>query len=84
MPIINISKPLSHPGDEWKPRKLWIYEYIPNKEDNIITQNDGKRKDKNIIENNRLKHKKLRLRGDSSGLQWTPEQIKDEDNDLDM
>ena len=56
--IINISKPLSHPGDEWKPRKLGIDGYIPNEEDNIITTNDNKRKDKNII-NNRLKHKNL-------------------------
>ena len=51
LPIINISKPLSHPEDEWKPRKLGIDEYIQNDEDNNIK--DNKRKGKNII-NNRL------------------------------
>ena len=33
-------------------------------------------KNKDTVHNNRLKHKKPRLRGYSSGLQWTPEQIK--------
>ena len=71
LPIINISKPLSHPGDEWKPRKLGIDEYNPNIEDNTITSSYKKRKKKNTVDNKQLKHKKPRLRGDSSGLQRT-------------
>ena len=50
-------------------------------EDNTNTSSYEKRKNKDTVDNNRLKHKKPRLIGDSSGLQWIKEQIKNGEKD---
>ena len=50
LPVLNISKPLSHLVDEWKPRKIVIDEYNPNIENNVSPNNEEKRKTTYVID----------------------------------